>query len=269
MLPDLTPLNRLTLTQSAWFIGLVALALSALLVFALLRLGRHWRRWRRLERWQLRDGPCVVRGVVDHDSIEPAAQVVIHQVGRPRYDQEDPIHIWRETEREVVSRPFGLRLPDGRRVRVEGPVSLVFAPLETRDDDDLEEKKPTRACFASVWHGATVWVEGQATPLNDGTPDVAALRSSERHPLIVSVETPAVRERRHVSYWLATSLGLALALGFVGLSPAPRALARLALDGVAVTAEAYEVIPRPAPPDAAIRASTCGCAATASPRATA
>jgi hypothetical protein len=144
----------------------------------------------------LRPGKTVLRGRVlgDRDADPPVVQVSIRQHGREYQTKQGQRHKWTEIDREVVTRPFTLRLVSGQEVRVEPDPSTFLV-------DHLyvvtSRKADWRTRVARVLAGEDVYVEGTLDAPRGGAYRGAAeptLRPIRGGRMLISVEP---LEKRH------------------------------------------------------------------------
>jgi hypothetical protein len=203
-------------------------ALTLLLAF--LWQGYHRRRARIEMAWsrdpRLIDGPAVLQGVVETDG-EDAITVSIVQHRRVWKDKQGRHHTqWIEKQREVVPRPFTVKLDDGRSVRVEPDERVdlrdrLESPERVGDDQRRRRarlQREERVWVAGVLHNASSARTQSA--YRAGAP-MAVLRPPRFGRLIVSTEAPGAhfteRADHHFGWFRGALITFAVAqLGLVG-----------------------------------------------------
>lgn len=119
----------------------------------------------------LREGECVLSGVVEHaPGHDVAVRVEITQHGTESESSGSWSHRWTEVDRRVVVAPFFLKLPDGTRVRVEPPRDVDVA-------DDLDRKvlisRRSRVRSAELVPGEVIHARGRLERGGDASPEAA------------------------------------------------------------------------------------------------
>jgi hypothetical protein len=152
---------------------------------------------RRVQLGALRNGPTVLRGVVETEDGLPAVVVTILQKRRVHKDKQgNSQETWVEVGRDLSVRPFWLSLEDQQRVRVVPDLRVLLR--DTVEPPEPLEGDRQRRCVR-LRHGERAWVTGQlegvkrpggAGAYREDTAPPPVLRPERLESMILSTEPP-------------------------------------------------------------------------------
>lgn len=151
----------------------------------------------------LREGPAIIRGVVEYgDGADAAVRVELEQVGTEQESSGSWFHAWREVDRRLHVQPFVVRMSTGEGVVVD-PDSRVILADALDGITSLDAKRRVRV--AQLTPGEEVLVRGVLTTRNQpgaaagsGYRDIARVWAMEPAPgerMLISTEALGSRFR--------------------------------------------------------------------------
>lgn len=170
-------------------------------------------------------GTRFVSGKVEYAQNESLAiSVNVEQEGSESKTKNGWTHKWTEVKRTTHARPFYIRRPDGKRVRIEPGENPL---LVDKPDQIIKTRKDLRTRIAALTPGEDVIVQGELTRGADPEADDGGdyrqvargwvMRPAKGQRMEVSAEKLGDRHRKRAKSFRQTAWAMVWILGFVHL----------------------------------------------------